>query len=212
MMRPPPGWWSSRDECGTKTRRLLLLLSPGAPSRVADREKRPLFETTKASLSTKGGKTEPRRRPPWASKGNTNASSIESRPLLSSNFCDDSLFLSLSLSLSLKEARSLSKSSSSLERDDDDPPPLSLPLCRRCCSLLDEKQSQHQHHHRRRKQREKEQRFLAASFETFFFCPFFFVSLFCKCLGYYIEKKRTVFSVGFLLFFLKSIFFQRHYF
>ena len=62
----------------------------------------------KASLSTKGGKTEPRRRPPcWASKGNTNASSIESRPLLSSNFCDDSLFLSLSLSLSLKEARSL---------------------------------------------------------------------------------------------------------
>ena len=61
----------------------------------------------KASLSTKGGKTEPRRRPCWASKGNTNASSIESRPLLSSNFCDDSLFLSLSLSLSLKEARSL---------------------------------------------------------------------------------------------------------
>ena len=105
MMRPPPGWWSSRDECGTKTRRLLLLLSPGAPSCVA-REKRPLFETTKASLSTKGGKTEPRRRPPcWASKGNTNASSIESRPLLSSNFCDDSLFLSLSLSL--KEALSL---------------------------------------------------------------------------------------------------------
>ena len=59
----------------------------------------------KASLSTKGGKTEPRRRPCWASKGNTNASSIESRPLLSSNFCDDSLFLSLSLSL--KEALSL---------------------------------------------------------------------------------------------------------
>ena len=168
MMRPPPGWWSSRDECGTKTRRLLLLLSPGAPSCVA-REKRPLFETTKASLSTKGGKTEPRRRPPpWASKGNTNASSIESRPLLSSNFCDDSLFLSLSLSLSKK--RSLSKSSSSLERDDDDPPPLFLPLCRRCCSL-DEKQSQKQQQHR--KQREREQRFLAASFETFFLSLFF---------------------------------------
>ena len=61
----------------------------------------------KASLSTKGGKTEPRRRPPWASKGNTNASSIESRPLLSSNFCDDSLFLSLSLSLSQRSALSL---------------------------------------------------------------------------------------------------------
>ena len=58
---------------------------------------RVLFSRRQKRLSNKGGKTEPRRRP-WASKGNTNASSIESRPLLSSNFCDDSLFLSLSLS------------------------------------------------------------------------------------------------------------------
>ena len=171
MMRPPPGW-SSRDECGTKTRRLLLLLSPGTPSRVVAREKRPLFETTKASLSTKGGKTEPRRRPCWASKGNTNAclrlrAALSYLPIFV-------MILSFSLSLSLSKKRSLSKSSSSLERDDDDPPPLFLPLCRRCCSL-DEKQSQqHQQH---RKQREREQRFLAASFETFFFLSLFFVCL-----------------------------------
>ena len=97
------------------------------------------------------------------------------------------MILSFFLSLSLSKKRSLSKSSSSLERDDDDPPPLFLPLCRRCCSL-DEKQSQqHQHH---RKQREREQRFLAASFETFFLSLFFYVSLLSKCLGYYIEKKK----------------------
>ena len=92
----------------------------GAPSRVADREKRPLFETTKASLSTKGGKTEPRRRPP-ASKGNTIASSIESRPLIF-NFA----MILLSLSLSQRSALSL-KVVVVVGKRRRRPPPLSLP-------------------------------------------------------------------------------------
>ena len=133
----------------------------------------------KASLSTKGGKTEPRRRPPWASKGNTNASSIESRPLLSSNFCDDSLFLSLSLSLSLSKKRALSQSRRRRWKETTTTLLLFLFLCVAVVALFSTKSKANTN--TTTENREKESNaFWRLLLRLFcFFCPFFL----CVCLS-----------------------------
>ena len=139
----------------------------------------------KASLSTKGGKTEPRRRPCWASKGNTNASSIESRPLLSSNFCDDSLFLSLSLS----QRSALSQSRRRRWKETTTTLLLFFFLCVAVVALSTKSKANNNNN---TENREKESNAFWRLLLRLFFLSLFFVCLLSKCLGYYIEKKRTL--------------------
>ena len=115
-----------------------------------------------------------------------------------------SFFLSLSLSLSKK--RALSQSRRRRWKETTTTLLLFLFLCVAVVALFSTKSKANTNTTTDDENREKKSNaFWRLLLRLFFFCPFFFVSLFCKCLGYYIEKKKDC-----LLCWIFALFFEVH--